>query len=132
MTVAPGTAPSPDVGTARHPPGAAAPSTGSVPDKSLRSNLVICRNAIASPACLSGPMNKARREAALEALQASGGTHFVVLLRDRNNLKFRGIYEVTPTAVRKVFGSGPKALRAEMTDGFYRYNSGNREFQTLT
>jgi len=56
----------------------------------------------------------------------------VVLLRDRNNLKFRGIYQVSADGVTKVYGSGPKAISAGMTDGFYRYNSGNREFQAMT
>ncbi|EDQ87045.1 uncharacterized protein MONBRDRAFT_27806 [Monosiga brevicollis MX1] len=106
-----------------------------LPAVTLRDNRGICRNAIKSPACLGGgAINADRRGKALAAVEASSLAHFVVVLRDPNNLKFRAIYGLAPerpTVLQKVFGAGPKVIPADMVAQLFRYDSGAKEFKPL-
>jgi hypothetical protein len=94
----------------------------------LRENRSICRNAIRAPACLGGgAIDVEKRTKALQALEESVFARFVIVLRDRNNLKFRGIYGMAQEATEvlvKVFGAGPKRIQAEMAAEYFRSDSG--------
>ena len=56
-----------------------------------RSNKQLMRNAIVHT-CLAGPVNKDAKENVLAGLDAADSIHFVILLHDPNDLKFRAIY----------------------------------------
>jgi hypothetical protein len=55
------------------------------------SNKQIVRKAI-EYVCLAGAVNKPAQEDALRKLSDSDAQHFVVVLRDANSMKFRGLY----------------------------------------
>ena len=98
----------------------------------LRSNVVICKNAIASPACLgSGDINASKREKALAAIEACAIPHLVIVLRTPTHLKFRGVYAVVPAGISKIYGSGPRTITKSMVAKYFRYDSGAKAFKPL-
>eukprot|EP00047_Mylnosiga_fluctuans_P022589 m.122839 g.122839 ORF g.122839 m.122839 type:complete len:1453 (+) comp9315_c0_seq1:104-4462(+) len=100
----------------------------------VAANKTLIRNAVCSPACLGGArVHDEKRAEALQAVDACDAVHFVILLRDPNNPKFRGIYSYTGDGVpRKIYGQGPAVLKPDAIAAFYRYNSGPREFRPMT
>eukprot|EP00730_Choanoeca_flexa_P019673 TRINITY_DN9616_c0_g3_i2.p1 TRINITY_DN9616_c0_g3~~TRINITY_DN9616_c0_g3_i2.p1 ORF type:complete len:1152 (+),score=166.18 TRINITY_DN9616_c0_g3_i2:43-3498(+) len=101
----------------------------------LRDNRNICQNAVKAPTCLgNGAINKDKRTKALKALDNSDMVHYVIALRDPNNLKFRSIYGMSPedtSRLVKVYGAGPKHILANMVAGYFRYDSGAKEFKSI-
>lgn len=104
----------------------------------LRSNTGICVNAVKSPACLGGgAINQDKREAALASLQRAAPPHCVIVLRDPNNLKFRGLYathitdEGKSVELIKFHGAGPRRITADMAARYFRYDSGAKDFRTI-
>jgi hypothetical protein len=96
----------------------------------LRDNRGICHNAVKAPTCLgNGAINKEKRQKALACLDSSDLVHFVIVLRDPNNLKFRAIYGMATedtSQLHKVYGAGPRTVTAEMAAGYFRYDSGSK------
>lgn len=98
----------------------------------LRSNIIICKNAVQSPACLgSGEINADQRNEALAAIDASSIPHLVIVLRTQNHLKFRGIYAVVDEKITRIYGAGPRTITKDMVTKYFRYDSGSKAFKPL-
>eukprot|EP00049_Salpingoeca_infusionum_P018621 m.358026 g.358026 ORF g.358026 m.358026 type:complete len:475 (+) comp18020_c0_seq1:208-1632(+) len=102
--------------------------------RALRSNVTIISNAIKSPACLGGgSVNSTKRDTALEAVQTCTiSSHIVIVLRDRNNLKFRGIYAVQDeTTMTKIYGKGPRTVTDDLAAVYFKYDSGSKGWRKV-
>lgn len=95
-----------------------------------KSNRKIIQNAVMH-CCLCGEVNKEAKRKCLEALNQSGGNHFLVLFRE--GLKFRSVYEYYPETetVTRIYGIGPKSISTKMISKYLKYNSGGKEFNVL-
>ena len=101
-------------------------------DIKTRTNKQLISNAIIYT-CLAGPVNKTAKDQVLEGLAASHASHFVMLLHDPNDLKYRAVYEfdLSTNIGSKVAGRGPATLRHKKMSHYYRYNSGTRRFSPI-
>ncbi|KAI9209516.1 CKK domain-containing protein [Polychytrium aggregatum] len=91
--------------------------------------------------CLAGTVNEEIKREALQDLSESSAQHFVVLLRDRKNHGFRGLYSYDPhleqilrvyaPPVAHAHSSAPDVLRQDDVLEFYKYDSGSREFKPI-
>jgi hypothetical protein len=97
-----------------------------------KSNKQLMRNAI-THTCLAGYVNKAAKDATLAELDATNGNHFLILLHDPNDLKYRAIYSYNLAAGKgdKVSGRGPATIKASRISHHFRYNSGTRRFTSM-
>ena len=101
-----------------------------------KSNKLLIENSI-KYVCLPGPVNKAPREAALRALEAtdaaSSPKHYLILLRDHESSKFKSLYTYNPDLdqILKVYGVGPNELTPKMISNYYKYNSGGKRLQDM-
>ena len=97
-----------------------------------KSNKQLLRNAI-THTCLAGYVNKDAKESVLKELAASTADHYLVLLHDPNDLKYRAVYSYDLESGRgeKVAGRGPTSITAARISHYFRYNSGTRCFTTM-
>eukprot|EP00041_Stephanoeca_diplocostata_P030788 m.940320 g.940320 ORF g.940320 m.940320 type:complete len:956 (+) comp23827_c0_seq6:2237-5104(+) len=94
-----------------------------------RSNRSLVRNAI-THTCLAGPVNEKAKTGVLAALDESLSAHFVMLLHDKNDLKFRALYAYNLDTGEgfKLCGRGPSRFREDKVIHTFRYDSGSRKF----
>jgi len=105
------------------------PKNASSKDRKQRSNRQLVRNAI-TYTCLAGQVNARALETVTNKLDKSTATHFLIMLHDQNDLKFRAVYEYDfdTLEARKLSGRGPARVAAESMVHTFRYNSGTRRF----
>ncbi|KAJ3417175.1 Calmodulin-regulated spectrin-associated protein 1 [Chytridiales sp. JEL 0842] len=113
------------------------------------SNRQLIKNALLH-VCLAGSVHERVKQEVLEDLEASPGSHFIILLRGSKNHAFRGLYSYDPALnqVLKVYAppavvdehtgqivsapySGPDSLTETDVLEFFKYDSGTRSFKIL-
>merc|ERR1712166_691167 len=97
-----------------------------------KSNKQLMRNAL-THTCLAGYVDKDVLELALSELDASTGAHYIILLHDPNDIKYRAVYsfDIEEGKGFKVAGRGPSTLKASRITTYFRYNSGKRTFTAM-
>jgi len=65
-----------------------------------------------------------------QELDACEAAHYVVLLHDPNDVKYRALYswDFDTCEARKLAGRGPSKIKAASVLRAFRYNSGTRRF----
>lgn len=94
-----------------------------------RSNRKLITNAI-KYTCLAGPVNEDNKNIVLKELSACLATHYLILLHDPNDVKYRALYSYNFDAseARKLCGRGPSKIKSSSIIRTFRYDSGSRRF----
>eukprot|EP00042_Codosiga_hollandica_P050997 m.619512 g.619512 ORF g.619512 m.619512 type:complete len:202 (+) comp58202_c0_seq2:2721-3326(+) len=97
------------------------------------SNKQIIRKAL-EHVCLAGLVNKKAQEECLQELDQSAALHYVILLRDTNNLKFRALYsfDFDTNKGTKLYGVGPAGFSPEQILSLHKFSSAAKDFQPLS
>ena len=99
------------------------------------SNRKIITNAIAS-VCLAGDANRNHREEVLAIVnEYKEISFFIIVFTELGRRDLRGLYSHDPNTseVLKIYGPGylPESLDASVVNGYFRYDSGAKEFKPL-
>ncbi|RDD38387.1 Calmodulin-regulated spectrin-associated protein 2 [Trichoplax sp. H2] len=99
---------------------------------SVKSNKKVLINAL-EYVCLAGTVNKDQREHALSAMEESDASIFMVLFRDQNGSKFRGLYAFFHDIeeAEKIFGTGPRLVLPNMIEKSFKYYTGAKQFREI-